>query len=93
MNRFWGDDSWRDIAYSREKDLFGYPEKEDNETIASAFRERLINVATFGQVADPIPMRNKQGSTIYYLFFASQKPVGKDIIEDIFKKYRNKGVR
>jgi hypothetical protein len=36
-------------------------------------------------------MRNSQGATVYYLFFASQKPVAQDIVEDIFRKYRNGG--
>ncbi|MBI4683080.1 MAG: hypothetical protein HY757_08280 [Nitrospirae bacterium] len=28
---------------------------------------------------------------VYYLFFASQKPVAAGIIQDIFNKYRNRG--
>ena len=34
-----GNRSWKDVAYSSRRDLFGYPEKEDNETIAEAFRK------------------------------------------------------
>jgi three-Cys-motif partner protein len=93
MNAFWGDDSWRRIAYSAEFDLFGFEEKVDNETVANAFRIGLQKVAGFSHVARPIPMRNSRGATVYYLFFASQKPVAKDIIEQIFDKYREKGKR
>ncbi len=33
-------------------------------------------------------MRNSTKAVIYYLFFASQKPVAEKIIGDIFSKYR-----
>jgi three-Cys-motif partner protein len=45
MNLFWGDDSWKDIAYQTEGNLFGIPEKEPNQFIAEAFRKRLSQVA------------------------------------------------
>lgn len=90
MNSFWGDESWRDIAYTTKTNLFGYPEKEDNETIALGFRERLKKVAEFKYVPKPLPMRNEQSAIIYYLFFASQKPVAQRIVECIFKKYRGR---
>jgi hypothetical protein len=39
MNRFWGDESWRDAAYRREDDLFGrYEEKPVTRTL-----QRLID--------------------------------------------------
>ena len=31
MNAFWGGGSWRGIAYSTDRNLFGFPEKEDNK--------------------------------------------------------------
>jgi hypothetical protein len=31
-------------------------------------------------------MRNKMNAVVYYLFFASQKPVAEKIITDIFSK-------
>lgn len=89
MNAFWGDGSWRNIAYKKEKGLFGpIEEKVDNETVAEAFRKRLQEVAGFRCVPKPLPMRNSTGTIIYYLFFASHKPVAKDIVEDIFSKYQ-----
>jgi three-Cys-motif partner protein len=92
MNAFWGDDSWRGIAYTTERSLFGFEEKVDNETIAEGFRKRLLKVAGFKQVPNPLPMRNSKGVIVYYLFFASQKPVAMNIVQDIFKKYRQRGV-
>jgi len=94
MDRFWGDDSWRKIAYveSSQTQLFGNvgKEKASNEIIAEAFRQRLKNVAGFQYVPKPIVMRNSKNAIIYYLFFASHKPVARDIISDIFKKYENR---
>jgi len=91
MNRFWGDESWRDIAYtdSPQLNLFGEAseEKVSNEDVAEAFRKRLIRVAGFKHVPKPIAMRNTQNAIVYYLFFASQKPVASEIVRDIFKKY------
>jgi three-Cys-motif partner protein len=92
MNAFWGDDSWRRVAYKEVQTLFGpMDEKTDNETVAEAFRERLQRVAGFANVPEPIPMRNNQGAIVYYLFFASAKPVAQHIVTQIFNKYRNRG--
>jgi three-Cys-motif partner protein len=92
MNAFWGDDSWRKVAYREEQTLFGpVEEKNANETVAEAFRERLRKVAGFSNVPPPIPMRNTTGATVYYLYFASQKPVAQNIVNHIFDKYRNRG--
>lgn len=93
MNAFWGDDSWRRIAYTTERSLFGFTEKVDNETVAEGFRARLQNAAGFKHVPKPLPMRNSRGAVVYYLFFASQKPVAAGIVKDIFNKYRARGVQ
>lgn len=93
MDYVWGDHSWREVAYRKEQDLFGeIEEKADNEVIVEAFRKRLKDVADFKYVPKPIPMRNQRGAVVYYLFFASQNKTGASIIEDIFKKYRERGV-
>jgi len=89
MTAFWGDDSWRRIAY--EQDLFGNPDKQSNTTIAEAFRSRLEKIGGFARVPRPIPMRNSTGAIVYYLFFASQKNTAGDIVLDIFRKYENRG--
>ena len=92
MNAFWGDDSWRQVAYKSVTTLFGLEdEKTDNKTVAAAFRTRLQQVAGFANVAEPMPMRNTKGAVVYYLFFASQKPVARNIVAAIFKKYRDRG--
>ncbi|GBE38848.1 hypothetical protein BMS3Bbin08_01461 [bacterium BMS3Bbin08] len=93
MNAFWGDESWREVAYDKTGNLFGIEEKTSNESLAEAFRQRLNKVAGFSYVPQPMPMRNSKGSVVYYLFFASQKPVAADIVNEIFNKYKNRGVR
>lgn len=90
MARFWGDDSWKSAAYSTTGNLFGYREKTDNEAITEAFRERLLTAAGFKHVSKPLAMRNSQNAVVYFLFFASQKPVAGRIVKDIFKKYEKK---
>jgi len=91
MTTFWGDESWRRVAYSTAGNLFGEPEKEPNDTVAEAFRQRLTAVAGFKRVPVPLPMRNSRGAVVYYLFFASQVDVAGNIVRDIFKKHRNRG--
>ena len=94
MNAFWGDDSWRSVAYTKIRTLFGDDvEKADNRTIAMAFRERLKSVAGFRHVPEPIPMRNSRNVEVYFLFFASQKEAGENIAKAIFRKYRDYGAR
>lgn len=92
MNRFWGNESWREAAYAEDPqgNLFGAPDivKQGNDAIVGAFRKRLREVADFEFVPDPLPMKNSTNAIVYYLFFASQKPVALKIIDAIFKKYR-----
>jgi three-Cys-motif partner protein len=93
MNRLWGDESWRNIAYveSDQNNLFGDPPdllKQNNETIAKAFRQRLRDVAGFAYVPEPLAMRNKNNAALYYLFFAAANRTADRIIRDIFAKYR-----
>jgi three-Cys-motif partner protein len=92
MNRFWGDESWKQAAYteSPQKSLFYAPDllKQSNETIAAAFRKRLKEVAGFDFVPDPLPMKNSNNAVVYYLFLASPKAVSEKIITDIFDKHR-----
>ena len=91
MTAFWGDGSWRQAAYDTQGNLFGWEQQTDNQTVVDAFRKRLQVAAGFKHVPEPIPMRNLQGAVVYYLFFASQKPVAADIVKDIFHKYRDAG--
>lgn len=92
MDAFWGDASWRHVAYAKTPGLFGdIEQKADTETVAQAFKERLRRVAGFQYVAEPMPMRNTKGGVVYYLFFASPNKTGNKIVGDIFRKYRNRG--
>lgn len=95
LTRFWGDDSWKSVAYhpSAQAPLWGDPtdEKATNEEVAAAFRQRLKQVAGFKHVPPPLAMRNSKGTVVYYLYFASQKPVAEGILSSIFDKYRNRG--
>lgn len=89
MNAFWGDESWKNFAYERVPTLFGDVdlEKVSNRRFAEAFRQRLKKVAGFKRVPEPLPMQNSKGSTVYYLFFASQKGTAEDIVTYIFDKF------
>ncbi len=93
MNRFWGDDTWTDAAYSiRQLGLFGdTPQKLTNREVAEAFRQRLLKVAQFKFVPEPVPMVNSHNAVIYYLFFASQNRTGEKIVSAIFNNYRKRG--
>ncbi len=91
MTRFWGDESWRQVAYSTSGNLFGEPEKEPNDIVVEGFRERLAKVAGFKRVPGPLPMQNSRGAVVYYLFFASQVDVAENIVRDIFVKHRSRG--
>ena len=90
MNRFWGDTSWRRAGY-HQHNLFGTDEKGSNDDLAQAYRERLKTVAGFKYVPDPVPMKTRTGSTIYYLYFASPNATGNKIVSHIFDKYRKLG--
>jgi len=90
LTRLWGDETWLDVAYSSEGKLFEDPEKVSNETFESAWRERLKNKAGFKYVSAPLPMKTKNNAVIYYLYFASHKPVAANIVEQIFEKYRQR---
>jgi three-Cys-motif partner protein len=91
MTNFWGDESWKDVAYDSRQDLFGHPEKQSNDVIAKAFQERLRSIAGFRFVPKPLAMKNSVGSIVYYLFFASPNRTGGKIVEEIFAKYKNRG--
>lgn len=96
MTAFWGDESWQQAAYTPtgQVALFGGPEmveKQGNAVVAEAFRKRLHHVAGFANVPDPMPMRNSSGAIVYYLVFASQKPVAQTIVNAIFARYRGRG--
>lgn len=96
MSAFWGDESWRGIAYrpAIQRDLFeAKTEKVENWEVAAAFQKRLKEIAGFQYVPEPLPMTITSGAVVYYLFFASQNSVANTIATAIFKKHRRLGVR
>ncbi|MBV9241518.1 MAG: three-Cys-motif partner protein TcmP [Acidobacteria bacterium] len=92
LTAFWGDESWKDVAYTESAQQSFFEdltlEKTSNDAVAAGFRNRLQKVAGFKYVPEPIKLRNKIGATIYYLFFASNNRTGNKIAEHIFKQYR-----
>jgi three-Cys-motif partner protein len=91
MTKLWGDESWKDAAYDEIPGLFNPIQKKvSNDRFAETFRQRLENKGGFKFVPSPMPMKTKSNSVIYYLYFASQKQAGMDIVQDIFNKYRLK---
>ena len=90
MNNFWGDDTWKEGIYEQQPTLFGdLPEKKSNyeKAITKAYKKRLKEIAGFKYVPEPRRMYNTRNGTLYYLYFASHKPVAQKIVEQIFKKY------
>jgi len=91
MNAFWGDESWRTIAYKTQRGLFeDITEKQSNDAVVRAFQLRLREVAGFAFVAEPLAMRNTRGAVVYYLFFASPNRTGAKIVSEIFRKHANR---
>ena len=70
--------------------LLPFEEKTTNERLAGAFRHRLGSTAGFAYVPEPIAMKNSKGAVVYYLYFASQKPVAERIVQGLFDKYRDR---
>ena len=72
MNTFWGDESWKELLYIRQKNLFGKIQQvkiDTFEKLALGFEERLKKVAGFKYVPEPILMRNEKNGPLYYLIF------------------------
>jgi three-Cys-motif partner protein len=92
MTRFWGDKSWESAAYPTTPGLFEpIQQKATNEEVAEAFRKRLQEVGGFKYVPKPMPMRNRNGAIVYYLFFAAKNQTADKIVKAIFAKYANHG--
>ena len=92
MTRFWGDESWKESAYTPVQGLFGeMTEKNPIDAITRAFQARLRQAAGFRYVPDPIPMRNTKGAIVYYLFFAAHNRTAGKIVKYIFERYAKYG--
>lgn len=92
MDKVWGDGTWREIAYVKQIGFFEPSfKKTGNEVIAEEFRKRIQNIAGFKFVPKPVLMKNDNGATIYYLYFATNNEKGATIVDYIFEKYRARG--
>jgi three-Cys-motif partner protein len=92
MDRFWGDRSWHSAMFrqSGQGNLFGDEElgRTGNLDLVSSYCKRLKEVAGFGFVAEPLPMRNSRNAVLYYLIFAGPNQTGQRIVQDIYGKYK-----
>jgi three-Cys-motif partner protein len=92
MTRFWGDETWREAAYTTDlpqPNLFDEPQKAGNEAVVKSFQKRLQEVAGFDFVPEPIPMKNSTNAVVYYLFFASNNSTGGRIGKKLLDKHRS----
>jgi hypothetical protein len=62
--------------------------KQDNADLVMAYCDRLREVAGFGFVATPLPMRNSVNAVVYFLIYAGPNQIGWKIVQDIYRKYR-----
>ena len=86
-----GNESWMEALYRPCPTLFDDDQVEKlpgNERLVQFYRDRLLNVAKFKYVPEPIPMRNTRNAAVYYLFFASHNATANTIVSYIFEKYR-----
>ena len=92
MKRFWGDESWReatDPAITRDRAARGpAPGGPAGAAVARAFRNRLGDVAGFANVPEPLPLRNRDGAVVHYLFFGARNGVANEVVEGLFARYR-----
>jgi hypothetical protein len=74
---------------SEQQNLLGDDElaKNENRDLVNAYCERLGANASFGFVANPLPMRNSKNAIVYYLIFAGPNQTGWEIVQDIYRKY------
>ena len=91
IDSFWGDRSWHAAMFrdTGQMDMFGGTDfaKQENRDLVNAYCDRLRDVAGFGFVAAPLPMRIPTGGIVYYLIFAGPNETGWKIVRDIYRTY------
>jgi three-Cys-motif partner protein len=89
MDEYWGDGSWRNVAYSAEGFLpgLGLERKLHWVPLLKAFQERLVAVAGFRFVSEPFPMKRPDGALIYHLLFASHDKAATRIMRPMEKRF------
>jgi three-Cys-motif partner protein len=90
LSAYWGDESWREIAYTSVGllPLGDLKDKVTNEVLVMAFCERLRKVAGFEHVMPPIPMKNYSNAEIYHLIFASHEARAGEIMKYVVQKFK-----
>jgi three-Cys-motif partner protein len=73
-----GTEEWRDIAYSREIDLFGYEKMTKKGDVSARLLELYVSrlKELFPFVAKPRLIRNTRRSPLYYLIWAGPNKLG-----------------
>jgi three-Cys-motif partner protein len=89
MTAYWGDDSWREGAYSNEGmlQLEGVVRKRSPDEIIRAFQERLRTGAGFKYISAGLPARNSLGNIVYHLLFASHNKAALKVIRSVEKAF------
>jgi three-Cys-motif partner protein len=73
MTKFWGNNSWEKIGWEDKQSLFGIEKIRQQkvwEKIVKEYKQKLIKVAQFDYVLEPLLMKNKNNAPLYYLFFS-----------------------
>ena len=86
---YWGDESWRDGAYSNEGmlQLEGVVRKRGPDDIIRAFQERLRSGAPFEYISNGLPARNSLGNIVYHLLFASHNKAAQKVMRSLEKAF------
>jgi three-Cys-motif partner protein len=89
MTAYWGDESWKEGAYSNEGmlQLEGVVRKRSADDIIQAFRERLRSGAGFQYISAGLPARNTLGNIVYHLLFASHNKAARKVIRSVEKAF------
>lgn len=88
LNKYFGDEDWFDVVYSRNPDLvtgqYVMKNRDSGRALADWYQNRLTEV--FGYGAQPRLVRNPGGSHLYYLLFASPNRTGAKIADYVLKQ-------
>lgn len=92
MSKWWGSDDWKQLFYSvGQKPLVGdarIQKMVNNDDIVNFYRQRLLEQGGYEFVTEPLPMKNSQNATLYYILLASNNATAVRIMDEILDKYR-----
>ncbi len=87
LDRYFGTEDWREVAYSRKADLFGEANVKNTgvaDRLLDLYLKRLATI--FPCVGKPYLIRNTRQSPLYHLIWAGPHPLGKKIMGDILDR-------